>query len=214
MNPDIPTKVDEVITKCLEKDRNLRYQHASEIRADLKRLRRDTESGKTAVEPRKSKGKLSRFALAALAVGAVAVIVAAAVLLFRYLHSSPDLAVDSVAVLPITMGDASDGGRVLEDGITNSLIESLSQVPNLRVMSRSAVAQYKGKEVDPVTVGRQLNVKAVVTGQVVQQGDNINLSVELVNARDDSHMGGSNTVEKHRRFLRFRRNWPEMFRPV
>jgi Tfp pilus assembly protein PilF len=57
-------------------------------------------------------------------------------------------------------------------------------------MSRSAVAQYRGKEVDPVIVGRQLNVKAVVTGQVVQQGGNINLSVELVNARDDSHIWG------------------------
>jgi serine/threonine protein kinase/Tfp pilus assembly protein PilF len=196
INPDIPTKADEVITKCLEKDRNLRYQHASEIRTDLKRLRRDTESGKTKAEPGKSKGKLWRVATAAFAIGAVAVIVVAAILLFRYLHSSPELAVDSVAVLPISTGDSGDGERVLEDGITNSLIDSLSQLPNLRVMSRSAVARYKGKEVDPVTVGRQLNVKAVVTGQVMQEGGNINLSVELVNARDDSHIWGKQYSRK------------------
>ncbi len=195
MNPDIPTKLDEVITKCLEKDRNLRYQHASEIRTDLQRLRRDTESGKTAVDSGIKKEKLPPFAIAALTVGALAVIAVAAVLLFRYLHSSPELGVDSVAVLPIT-SDANDDGRVLEDGITNSLIDSLSQLPNLRVMSRSAVAQYRGKEVDPVTVGRQLNVKAVVTGQLVQEGGNLNLSVELVNARDDSHIWGKQYTRK------------------
>jgi TolB-like protein len=195
MNPDIPTKLDEVITKCLEKDRNLRYQHASEIRTDLQRLRRDTESGKTAVDSGIKKEKLPPFAIAALTVGALAVIAVAAVFLFRYLHSSPELGVDSVAVLPIT-SDANDGGRVLEDGITNSLIDSLSQLPNLRVMSRSAVAQYRGKEVDPVAVGRQLNVKAVVTGQLVQEGGNLNLSVELVNARDDSHIWGKQYTRK------------------
>jgi TolB-like protein/predicted Ser/Thr protein kinase len=195
MNPDIPTKLDEVITKCLEKDRNLRYQHASEIRTDLQRLRRDTDPGKTAVDSGIKKEKLPPFAIAALTVGALAVIAVAAVLLFRYLHSSPELGVDSVAVLPIT-SDANDGGRVLEDGITNSLIDSLSQLPNLRVMSRSAVAQYKGKDVDPVTVGNQLNVKAVVTGQLVQQGGNISLNVELVNAHDDSHMWGKQYSRK------------------
>src|SRR5262249_18556949 len=62
--------------------------------------------------------------------------------------------------------------------------------PTLRVMSRSSVAQYKAKEVDPITVGRQINVKAVVTGQLVQQGDNLDLNVEIVNAHDDSHIWG------------------------
>ena len=70
MNPDIPAKVDEITSKCLEKDRNLRYQHASEIRADLQRLKRDTESGKTDVEPvGKCRRKLSRLAKATTAVG-------------------------------------------------------------------------------------------------------------------------------------------------
>jgi eukaryotic-like serine/threonine-protein kinase len=197
INPDNPAKLEEVIAKCLEKDPNLRYQHASDIRADLQRLKRDTESGKTAAGPAaKSKRKLSRLAMVAFVVGAAAVIAVAVVLLFRYLYSSQELGVNSVAVLPITSSDANDSGRVLEDGITNGLIDSLSQLPNLRVMSRSSVIQYKGKEIDPVTVGRQLNVQAVVTGQLVQQGDNVNLSVELVNARDDSHMWGKQYSQK------------------
>ena len=196
MNPDIPAKVDEITSKCLEKDRNLRYQHASEIRADLQRLKRDTESGKTAVEPvGKRKRKLSRLAKATTAVGVLVLLATGAALLFRYFHSQ-DLGVDSIAVLPITDNDTSANGRVLEDGITSSLIDSLSQMPNLRVMSRSSVAQYKGKEVDPIAVGRQLNVKAVVTGQLIQQGDNIDLSVEMVNAHDDSHIWGKQYSRK------------------
>ena len=196
MNPDIPAKVDEITSKCLEKDRNLRYQHASEIRADLQRLKRDTESGKTAVEPvgkrRQNCHALPKrrprwSVLVLLATGAA--------LLFRHYHGE-DLGVDSIAVLPITDNDTSANGRVLEDGITSSLIDSLSQMPNLRVMSRSSVAQYKGKEVDPIAVGRQLNVKAVVTGQLVQQGDNIDLSVEMVNAHDDSHIWGKQYSRK------------------
>jgi eukaryotic-like serine/threonine-protein kinase len=198
MNPDTPAKIEEIISKCLEKDRNLRYQHASEIRADLQRLKRDTESGKAAVgSVSKGSGKRSRFLTAVFAVGALAVVAATAVILFRYFHPSRE-AIDSIAVLPLNASDTTESGRVLEDGIGNNLIDSLSQLPNVRVMSRSSVAQYKGKDVDPIAVGRQLNVKAVVSGQLVQRGDDIDLSVELVNAQDDSHIWGK---QYHRRAL-------------
>jgi serine/threonine protein kinase/Tfp pilus assembly protein PilF len=195
LNPELPAKLEEIISKTLEKDRTLRYQHASEIRADLQRLKRDTESGKSAVQAgdegnAKSKTGLSGIAKALIALGALIVIVGTAALLFRNYRSSRELTIDSIAVLPIASGDTSGNGRTLEDGITSSLIESLSQLPNLRVMSRSAVAQYQGKEVDPVSVGRQLSVKAVVTGQLVQQGDNLDLNIEMVNAQDDSHIWG------------------------
>jgi eukaryotic-like serine/threonine-protein kinase len=197
MHPEIPAKVEEVIAKCLEKDRNLRYQHASEIRADLQRVKRDTESGKTPVESAvpPTTRNWSPLARASILVGILALLAAAAVFVIRVKDSSHDLAVDSIAVLPITANDASPTVRTLEDGITNSLIDSLSQLPNVRVMSRSAVTQYKGKEIDPIT-GRQLNVKAVVTGQVVQQGENIDLTVELVDARDDSHIWGKQYSRK------------------
>jgi serine/threonine protein kinase/Tfp pilus assembly protein PilF len=195
LNPELPPKLEEIISKTLEKDRNLRYQHASEIRADLHRLKRDTESGKLAVETvdkgtTKSERGLSRVAKVLIALGALVVIAGATALLFRNYRSSQELTIDSIAVLPIASNDTSLNGRVLEDGITSSLIESLSQLPTLRVMSRSSVAPYKGKEVDPVAVGRQLNVKAVVTGQLAQQGDNLDLNVEMINTHDDSHIWG------------------------
>src|SRR4029077_14369408 len=77
MNPETPAKVEEIISKCLEKDRNLRYQHASEIRADLQRLKRDTESGKAAIEPvGKSARNRSRPPWTTIAIGVLAVLAA------------------------------------------------------------------------------------------------------------------------------------------
>jgi TolB-like protein len=90
-----------------------------------------------------------------------------------------------IAGKPLEIETILDGG-----GITDSLIDSLSQLPNLKVMSRSSVFHYKGKDVEPKVVGRELNVKAVLTGRLVQRGDNFDLSTELVNTSDDSHIWG------------------------
>ena len=78
----------------------------------------------------------------------------------------------------------------LSDGITESLIDSLSQLPNLKVMSRDAVFRYKGKETDAQTLGRELGVRAIFKGRVTQRGDTLNISAELINARDSSHIWG------------------------
>ena len=78
----------------------------------------------------------------------------------------------------------------LSDGITDSLIDSLSQLPNLKVMSHSAVFRYKGKEADPRTAGRELGVRAVLTGRITQRGDNLSVSTELMNVDDNSHLWG------------------------
>lgn len=192
INPDVPAKLEEIINKCLEKDRNLRYQNASDIRADLQRLKRDTESAKTATlnsAPEKVQ-KLSRPVKISIAVTVFALLVAGAVLFHYFSRTNHGLAVDSIAVLPISGDNSNADDQILEDGITDSVIESLSQLSNLKVMSRSSVRRYKGKDVDPKTVGQELSVKAVLTGHLVRQGDNFDLSMELVNATDDSHIWG------------------------
>ncbi len=194
LNPDTPSKLEETISKCLEKDRNLRYQHASEIRADLQRLKRDTESRKaasitsTAESSLKKSSWLSKTGIIVTVFSVFAL--PAALLLYHSLHSKQELAIDSIAVMPITTNDTDINAQVIGDGITASLVESLSQVPNLKVMSRSSVMRYRGKEIDPKVVGRELNVKAVLIGTLVQRGDNIDLSAELVNASDDTHLWG------------------------
>jgi hypothetical protein len=146
INPDVPHKLEEVINKSLEKDCRLRYQHASEIRTDLQRLKRDTESTRI-VAWQHSPGKtLKRYklwvVLPACIVG-IGLVVAAS----WYLRSGTGARIDSIAVLPFTNvgGDASKD--YISDGVTESLIASLTHVPELKVKSRSSVFRYKGKDV-------------------------------------------------------------------
>jgi TolB-like protein/DNA-binding winged helix-turn-helix (wHTH) protein/Flp pilus assembly protein TadD len=98
--------------------------------------------------------------------------------------------IDSLAVLPFVNANADLNTEYLSDGITESLINSLSQLPNLKVMSRDSAFRFKGKETDPQTVGRELNVRAIFKGKVTQRGDTLNISAELINARDGSHIWG------------------------
>jgi len=148
LNPDLPAGLERIIDKCLEKDRNLRYQHASEVRADLQRLKRDTESSKVA---------------------AVA--------------EPPTL---RIAVLPFENVGCNPETEFLSDGITESLISSLSQSTGLRVISRTSVFRYKGLTIDLATIGRELNVGAVVVGRMVPRGEELLISLELIDPRDNS----------------------------
>ena len=128
--------------------------------------------------------------------GAVALIGAAAVALviLFFLFIYPDLgatrAMDSLAVLPFVNDSQDQNMDYLSDGITESLINNLSQSPNLKVMSRNSVFRYKGRYADAREVGHDLNVQAVLSGRIVQRGDNLSISVELVDAGDNSQVWG------------------------
>ena len=104
--------------------------------------------------------------------------------------SSKSRAIDSLAVLPFVNVGNDPNTEYLSDGITDSLINSLSKLPNLKVMSRNSVFRYKGRETDALEAARALQVRAVLTGKLVQQGDNLSVSVELVDALDNSHIWG------------------------
>ena len=98
--------------------------------------------------------------------------------------------IDSIAVLPFVNASADPNTEYLSDGITESLINGLSQISNLTVMSRSSVFHYKGKDIDPQKVGKELGVKAILSGRVMQRGENLVISTELVNVSDNSHIWG------------------------
>ena len=196
LNPELPDELERIINKSLEKDRELRYQSAAELRADLKRLKRDTDSGRspgvravpealpaTAAHPEPSRRNWLAVGAGTLALGAV---LAAAL----YLFPRRDKAIDSVAVLPFVNLNADPNTEYLSDGITESIINSLSQLPNLRVMARTTVFRYKGKDVDPQKVGHDLGVRAAVTGRVQQRGDTLVIQAELVDADKGSQLWG------------------------
>jgi len=98
--------------------------------------------------------------------------------------------IDSLAVLPFVNANADPNTEYLSDGITESLINSLSQLPNLKVMSRDSVFRYKGKDTDVQTVGRELGVRAIFKGKVAQRRETLSVSAELIDARDSTHIWG------------------------
>ncbi len=185
LNPAISPQLEQIINKALEKNRALRYRTAADLSADLQRLKRDTDSarafqvtsGASSEPPMKRRWILIWAAVAALVL-----------LLFgwnigglrdRLFHGSTWGRIDSIAVLPFTNVSNDPKTEYLSDGITESLINSLSQLPNLSVMSRNTVFRYKGQPTDPQKWGHDMGVKAILTGRLIQSGDELMISVSL-----------------------------------
>ncbi|MGA8311788.1 MAG: protein kinase [Terriglobales bacterium] len=189
LNPDIPPKLEEIIQKALEKDRNLRYQHASEMRADLQRLKRDTESTSVIAAPASPERRLKRRK-PWLILAACIVAIGLAAFGAWYLRSGRTAQIDSIAVLPFANASGDAKTDYLSDGITESLIASLTHVPELKVKSRNSVFRYKGKDVDVQKVGDDLGVTALVSGRVTPHGDNVEVSAELTDVRDNTEIWG------------------------
>ena len=112
-------------------------------------------------------------------------------------RATPARTIDSVAVLPFLGVGATGDAEYLPDGITESLINGLAQLPALRVSARSVVFRYKGKDVDPQQVGRDLNVKAIVTGRVQARGDRLVIEAELMNVADGTQLWGGQYNQPH-----------------
>jgi len=126
---------------------------------------------------------LATFAVIVLAIGIVGT--------SAYLHArNTEVAIDSIAVLPFVNQNRDPDTEYLSDGLTESIINSLSQLSSLRVSPRSTVFQYKGKDTDPMKVGHDLGVRAVVTGRLLQRGDNLMVSAELLDVRDNKQVWG------------------------
>jgi len=126
----------------------------------------------------------------ALATASLLIVALALLLYFYRTRNSNPTTIDSIAVLPFANTSGDPNADFLSDGITENIISSLSQLSQLKVMARSTVFQYKGKDVDPRKVGHDLGVQAVLMGRLVQQGDNLTIRTELVNVSDGTELWG------------------------
>ncbi len=207
LNPDVPADLERVINKALEKDRNLRYQSAAEMRSDLARLKRDLDSGRVSGAPAASVSSQTVVSSASVTrplsplkyvvLGAVAVVIVAGILAAYFLRGKPQASrIDSVAVLPFVNATGDPGNEYLSDGLTESLISGLSQLPELKVMARSTVFRFKGKEDDPQKIGQTLQVSALLMGRIAQHGDEVSVQADLVNTSDGSELWGAHYVRK------------------
>ena len=188
LNVDLDSRFENIINKSLEKDRNLRYQSARDIKADLQRLKRDTESSHSvAVSAPEPQARRMPWTL----IGALAVVVLAAVAAGAYYFSrSGSGAIDSVAVLPLVNANPNSDMDYLADGITDGVINHLARLPQLRVMARSTVFRYRQSQQDPIKIGQDLKVGAVVVGRLSQHGDMVDVETEMVNVTNGAQIWG------------------------
>ena len=192
-NYDAPADLERIIRKCLEKDAGKnRYQTAKELLVDFRNLKRDIESGAVAAgAPAASK----RIRWPALAGGILVLVALAAGGL--YWSSGPTTEqIDSLAVLPFENAGGDPDTEYFSDGVTESIISSLSQLPDVRVISRTSAFHYKGQVIDPEAIGKELDVEALVLGRIVQRGDDISISAELVHTSDSGQIWGEQYQRK------------------
>ena len=123
-------------------------------------------------------------------------LVAGIVTVVAYLRPHKEVAIDSIAVLPFVNQNNDENIDWMADGLTESIINDLAQLPNLKVTPRSAVFRYKGKETDPLKAGTELGVRTALTGRLSQRGDDLLVSAELIDVRENKQLWGAQYQRK------------------
>ena len=203
--PEVSPELERIVLRALEKDPADRYQTAADMVSELRRFQKQTTRVSRSLSPARAvtraaqpenNGHAERSAVPFmrgrvpfLATAGSLVVAALAVLAYLFLFRHPHT-IDSLAVLPFVSVGADPRAEYLSDGITESIINSLTRIRELRVIPRSTVFRYKGKDVDPQEAGSKLNVGAVLTGKIVQAGDNLDVQLDLIDVARQSQIWG------------------------
>ena len=230
LNSDVPTEIAKIISKCLRKDRDERYQTIKDVGNDLKDIKQELEFNvrvPVRVTPGTSPVKVSGDQATQilplsttaeeitpqgvtltktkyLAAGLLTLILAVGGF-FGYKYLFPTKQINSIAVLPFENRSGNTDSEYLSDGLAESLIYRLSQLPNLKVSPTSSVFRYKGKETDPQVIAKELGVDSVMTGRITQRGENLTISVNLVDTRNGKSLWGEQYERKMSELLNTQR---------
>ena len=198
LNPELPVKFEDIINKALEKDRDLRYQHASELRADLQRLRREAASGfisaatsTTHIARPRIRSPLQKV----LIVGLGTLLVAVILIGFNVLGSRDRLIgkakaphIRSLAVLPLDNLSRDPEQEYFADGMTDAIITDLAKIGALHVISRTSAMRYKRSQKSVPEIAKELNVDAVMEGSIERSGNTVRITAQLIQAATDQHL--------------------------
>jgi TolB-like protein/predicted Ser/Thr protein kinase len=191
LNPDLPAELERIINKALEKDRRLRCQNASDLLADLKRLKRDTDSGRAATmaaaaeSPIQSVWKLllrGRWALALAATAVILVVISALIWKWIPRHAEQP----SIVVLPFDDMSPAHDNEYFADGLTEQIIGKLSQVGALKVISRTTTMAFKGTHKPLRAIAEEVKVRYVLEGSVAKAGNTLRINAKLIDAISDT----------------------------
>jgi serine/threonine protein kinase/Tfp pilus assembly protein PilF len=209
-NAQVSPELQAILNKMLSKDKALRYQSAEDLLTDLKQLPAQLSATALQADATHLKRSSTKEALAtrvlskarrhkwAVLASALALILLA-VAISRLILTDH---LDSLAILPFSYASsdpqlmANPDREYLSDGLTDGIINNLSQLNNLKVIARSSVFSYKGKNLDAQTIGRQLNVRAVLVGGIKQEGDELTITVELMDVQGNRSIWGTTLQRK------------------
>ena len=203
LNADAPSELERIINKALEKDRDLRYQHASDLCADLKRLKRESTAvrpaaesalreGASAAAPDETSAGVSSHAMRRWKWPALlaTLLVAATIVGIWWSGRRPNApsAPASIAVLPFVNMSSDKEQEYFSEGLAEEMLSSLAKIPGLHVAGRTSAFQFKGKNEDLRVIGQRLNVATVLEGSVRKEGHRVRISAQLIKVVDGFHL--------------------------
>ena len=206
LNPEVPDQLENIINKSLEKDTKIRCQSAKDLLADLKRLKRDT-SGESVSTTVPAAAPVQRNYLWPVIVGGPGLIVVLLALFWPFAAAPQEEdPIDSIAVLPFENVTNDSDWDFLSDGISEDIINSLSQMNDLKVIARASSFRYRERDIDPQTVGDELGVRALVTGRVLVRGDDLSIRAELIDVGENTQLWWGEFNGKLREILEMRKS--------
>ena len=187
LNPALPVAFEHVLEKSLEKDRSMRYQSAAELRTDLKRIQRSSDSGRTSsadTQTQAGPGSKRGILLAGLALLTLLIAIGGIVWYEKHFPAQTEVVAvkPSVAVLPLQNLSAEPDSTYFSDGMTDEITTKLSKIQAIDVASHSSVAAMKGSDKSAAEIGKALGVRYLLEGSVRKAGDQVRINVHLIDS--------------------------------